>query len=45
MPTKQELVGRAREIAPMVATDAAKNEIAGQVSDRVIDAFCDAAFI
>ena len=45
MPAKQELVGRAREIAPMVATDAAKNEIAGQVSDRVIDAFCDAGFM
>ena len=45
MITKQELVGRAREIAPMVAAEAEKSEIAGQVSDRVIDAFCDAGFM
>lgn len=45
MITKQELVGRAREIAPMVAANVEKDEIAGRVSDSVIDAFCDAGFM
>ncbi|ALR19088.1 hypothetical protein [Sphingobium baderi] len=45
MITKQELVGRAREIAPMVAANAEKDDIAGMVSDATIDAFCDAGFM
>lgn len=45
MITKQELVGRAREIAPMVAANAEKDDIAGKVSDATVDAFCDAGFM
>ena len=45
MITKQELVGRAREIAPMVEASAAKDELEGKVSDEIIDAFCDAGFM
>jgi len=45
MITKQELVGRAREIAPMVAANAEKDDIAGEVSASIVDAFCDAGFM
>ncbi|MEJ2408781.1 MAG: acyl-CoA dehydrogenase family protein [Novosphingobium sp.] len=45
MITKQELVGRAREIAPMVAANAENDDITGKVSDAVVDAFCDAGFM
>lgn len=39
---KDELIGRAREIAPLVAAESANAERNGGVSANVIKAFCDA---
>jgi len=42
MTLASELVGRAREIAPLVAREAQQADRNGRVSDAVIDAFADA---
>jgi 3-hydroxy-9,10-secoandrosta-1,3,5(10)-triene-9,17-dione monooxygenase len=45
MNLHDELVGRARDIAPLVEKAARDNEINGRISDHLIDQFCDAGFI
>lgn len=42
---KLELIGRAGELAPLVAAESANAERNGAVSRNVIDAFCDAGFM
>lgn len=45
MNIHDELVGRARELAPLVAKAAPTTEINGRMSDELLDQFCDAGFI
>jgi 3-hydroxy-9,10-secoandrosta-1,3,5(10)-triene-9,17-dione monooxygenase len=42
---KKELIGRAEELAPLVAAESANAERNGAVSRHVIQAFCDAGFM
>ncbi|MES2492527.1 MAG: acyl-CoA dehydrogenase family protein [Pseudomonadota bacterium] len=42
---KSELIGRAAELAPLVAAESANAERNGAVSSNVIEAFCDAGFM
>lgn len=42
MSLSKELIGRAREIAPLVAKEAYNTDRSGKPSDAVIDALCDA---
>ncbi|MGD9665710.1 MAG: acyl-CoA dehydrogenase family protein [Novosphingobium sp.] len=42
MSLSEELIGRAREIAPLVAKEAYNTDKNGKPSDAVIDAMCDA---
>jgi len=39
------LISRAREIAPLVAAEAESTDRNGAISDKVIDAFCDAQLL
>lgn len=45
MNMHDELVGRAREIAPFIEKSAYQTEINGKISDEVLDQICDAGLI
>lgn len=45
MKTHDELIGRARELAPQVEKAAAETEKNGRMSSELLDQFCDAGFM